>query len=397
MRANVFLGFLLVLGLVKPTYGGWGTEVCPPVGGSGLRASSYRSQNFVVESPAEYFSKQVAEVAEKTRKEQAIAWLGYELPNWPTPCPVKVTIAQHSGGGATSFAFDKGRLLGMSMKVEGTTDKVLQCVIPHEVTHTIFATYFESPVPRWADEGGSVCDETREERVKHDQMCRQILNTPGRMMPLTRLFALKEYPQDVMVLYAEGFSVTNYLLNLKGKKKFLGFLLHAQSRGWDEALRVGYDINTVPELEQRWLKTLSDTKGNGQALIDPSPQEGVRVAVAPTVQPTVASSVEPGKDVKELLELSRQMNQKLEVIARLQADVDDLKNRTAKNERDIQELKGQRGGSNPGGGVISDIPGWSQPRANPYARPTASPPSGSPFVQPFNPNCPDGKCPNLPK
>lgn len=373
---------ILFLVLVRPIYGGWGAEGGTPVGVYSS-VGRYQSNNFVVESPAEYFSKQVAEVAEKTRKEQAIAWLGYELPAWSKPCPIKVTVAQNSGGGATSFAFDSGRLLGMSMRVEGPTDKLLQCVIPHEVTHTIFASYFQRPVPRWADEGGSVCDESKDERLKHDQMCREFLNS-RRAMPLSRLFALTEYPSDVMVLYAQGFSVTNHLINLKGKKAFIQFLTYAQSRGWDEALRVTYSINSTAELEQQWLKTLQETKGRGYALIDPPPTSSQeRVTVGVTVPETQSTG-----DVKELLELSRQMNQKLEVVARLKTDVDDLKARTLKNERDIQELKSQRGGVISGGGTQSDIPGWSQPRGNPYAQPYAAPPSN-----PFNPNCPDGRCP----
>src|SRR5207249_5247071 len=139
-------------------------------------------------------------------------WLGREMPQWPEPCPLRVTVTPGGSGGATSFAFDRGQVLGQNMHIEGTLERLLASVLPHEVTHTVFAYHFRQPVPRWADEGGAVLSEDDQERERHDKLCRQILNTPGRKIPLRRLFALHDYPGDVMALYAEGFSVANFLV-----------------------------------------------------------------------------------------------------------------------------------------------------------------------------------------
>ena len=49
-------------------------------------------------------------------------------------------------------------------------------MLPHEVTHTVFAYYFRCPLPRWADEGGAVLSEDDIELDKHDKIVRQILN-----------------------------------------------------------------------------------------------------------------------------------------------------------------------------------------------------------------------------
>ena len=38
-------------------------------------------------------------------------------------------------------------------------ERMLHSVLPHEMTHTVFAHHFRYPVPRWADEGGSVLSE----------------------------------------------------------------------------------------------------------------------------------------------------------------------------------------------------------------------------------------------
>src|SRR5881392_1314593 len=106
------------------------------------------------------------------------------MPPWPEPCPVQVTVNMGGAGGATSFAFDRGRVLGQHMQIEGSLDRLVSSVLPHEVTHTVFAYYFRRPLPRWADEGGSVLSEDDAERNRHDMLCRQILNTPGRAIPL---------------------------------------------------------------------------------------------------------------------------------------------------------------------------------------------------------------------
>ena len=83
-------------------------------------------------------------------------------------------------------------------------------------------------MPRWADEGGSVLSENEKERLDHDIKCREFLNA-GRAIVLRQLFPMKEYPRDMIVLYAQGYSVCSYLIDLgggglKGRKKFLDFL-----------------------------------------------------------------------------------------------------------------------------------------------------------------------------
>src|SRR5947209_6293220 len=175
--------------------------------------AAYRTQNFIVEAATPTIAQQVGQYAEYYRREKALLWLGQEMPTWPEPCPLRVTVSMNGSGGATSFAFDRGRILSQDMHIEGTLDRLLASVLPHEVTHTVFAHYFRCPVPRWADEGGSVLSEDDLERSRHDSMVRQFLNTPGRAIPLRRLFTLTNYPRDVMVLYAEGYSVTNFLVS----------------------------------------------------------------------------------------------------------------------------------------------------------------------------------------
>ena len=225
-------------------------------------AAQYRTTNFYVTAPDAQTAKQCGDYAEHYRKEKALMWLGQEMPTWPQPCPLNITVSMEGPSGATSFQFGQGRILGMKMEIQGPLDRLLASVLPHEITHTVFAHYFKQPVPRWADEGGSVLSEDDIERDRHDRLTRQILNR-GQQIPLRKLFGLREYPPQVMCLYAEGFSMSDYLVKRSDYKTFLHFVGHGMQHGWDSAVQTFYGHRSVEELEEAWLKNLRDTRRGG--------------------------------------------------------------------------------------------------------------------------------------
>jgi hypothetical protein len=259
--------------------------------------ASYPTTNFVVEAPTPQIAQQIGQAAEYYRQQKAIEWLGQEMPPWPERCPLKVKVTMNGPGGATSFAFDRGRVLGQHMQIEGPLDRLVASVLPHEVTHTVFAYYYRCPVPRWADEGGAVLSEDEIEKDRHDRLVRHILNTPGRKIPLRRLFALHDYPGDVMVLYAEGFSVSNFLVSQSNRRTFLEFVYHGMSgNGWDNAVRTYYRYNSVDELEEAWLAQLRATRrapvqlAQNTAPATPVADPTHRVKVYQTVPPSMSAS-----------------------------------------------------------------------------------------------------------
>jgi hypothetical protein len=263
--------------------------------------ATYRTQqgNFIVEAPTPAIAEQVGQYAEYYRREKAMQWLGQEMPPWPEPCPLRVTISvNENGGGATSFAFDRGHVLGQYMQIEGSLNRVLASVLPHEVTHTVFAYYFRQPLPRWADEGGAVLSEDELERQNHDALVRRILNTPGRAIPLRRLFPMREYPKnDVMALYAEGFSVTNFLVGQSNRQQFLAFVNHGMYYGWDDAARKYYSYKDVNDLEQAWLKNLRDTKRQPATML--ASERGGETPAEPTSRVTVRQTLPPAQPLLE--------------------------------------------------------------------------------------------------
>src|SRR5947209_3151166 len=151
------------------------------LGALGSLGAQYRTKNFVVEASTPQIAQRLGEWAEYYRREKALLWVGREMPTWPQPCPLQIKVSQQGSGGATSFEFEPGgRISSMKMEIQGTLDRLVYSVLPHEVTHTVFAHHFRVPVPRWADEGGSVLSEDDPERKRHDLLVRQVLNTPGR-------------------------------------------------------------------------------------------------------------------------------------------------------------------------------------------------------------------------
>ena len=227
---------------------------------SGLMGAQFRTPNFMVNAPDAKIAERIGQYAEYWRVVKAQEWLGYEMPGWQQPCPIHVKITLGGSGGATSFVFEQGQILGMDMSIEGTLDRLIASVLPHEITHTVFAHHFRGPLPRWADEGGCVLSEDDLERRRHDQLVREILNTPNRRMALRRLFSLTQYPDDVLVLYAQGFSVVDYLVARSSKAAFLAFLGTGMQAGWDQALRQHYGINSIEALEIAWLQSLARTR-----------------------------------------------------------------------------------------------------------------------------------------
>src|SRR4051812_32053156 len=155
--------------------------------------ASYRSPNFQVQAPTPEIAQQVGQWAEHYRKEKALVWLGQEMPPWPQPCPLVVHVSMEGPSGATQFNFGPHGVTGQHMEIRGPLDRLLASVLPHEITHTVFAHYFQRPVPRWADEGGAVLSEDDLERDRHDKLTRTILNQ-GREIRLRQLFTLKDYP-----------------------------------------------------------------------------------------------------------------------------------------------------------------------------------------------------------
>src|SRR5262249_4895590 len=175
--------------------------------GAGRPYASVRSQHFIVSAPTQQLATEICQMAEQYRHDLAIEWLGHELPEWTGPCPIKADVAPNLGaGGATSFVFQGGTPGQWTMNIQGSRERILDSVLPHEITHTIFATHFGRPLPRWADEGACTTVEDESEKAKQDKFLIEHL-TNDRGIPFNQMFQMKEYPPDILPLYSQGYSL----------------------------------------------------------------------------------------------------------------------------------------------------------------------------------------------
>ena len=243
--------------------------------------ASYRGANFIVETADPQMAARISLAAEQFRHDLALEWIGQTMPNWAQPCMMTVQVGPNLGaGGATTFVFDQGEVFGWRMTIQGSAERVLDSVLPHEITHMIFASYFRRPLPRWADEGGATSMEHISEKQKHRQMLVQFLHT-GRGIAFGQMFAMTEYPQDVMPLYAQGYSLSEFLIDHGGRKKFVAFLADGMRDGqWSAAVARNCNIRDLSALQNQWVAWV------GQGFPPPPPESNVvNVAAELVAQP----------------------------------------------------------------------------------------------------------------
>ncbi len=81
-----------------------------------------------------------------------------------------------------------------------------------------------------------------------------------------------------MVLYAEGYSVSNFLVSRSNRRTFLEFINQGMSSGWDDAARKFYSFNRVEDLEQASLKNLTTQAATGGDALGQRPRRRTRRA-----------------------------------------------------------------------------------------------------------------------
>ena len=216
----------------------------------------FATANFEVQgAPTPELAKLFCETAERCRRELAVLWLGDEMPDWSAKCPIRVQVGETLGaGGTTTFVFNNGEVYGWEMDIQGTARRIVDSVLPHEITHMILASHFRRPVPRWLDEGAATSVEHASEKENYKRQLMQFLREDVRKgLPFNRMVNLKEYPSDPMPFYSQGFSVVEYLLELGGHRQLLEFAASGMESGdWNLAVRKHYGKENLGELQLSW-------------------------------------------------------------------------------------------------------------------------------------------------
>jgi hypothetical protein len=266
-----------------------------------LGAERHETANFVVTAADRGIAEQVARAAEYYRRELAVYWLGKPMPTWSRPCRVSVNVGALGAGGQTTFQFVNGEVLNWRMSVQGSLERILDSVIPHEVNHTIFACHFRRPLPRWADEGAATLFEHESEKSKQLYLLNQVIRDRGRHFSLGELLSMKDYPEDpqrMLTLYAQGFTLVDFLVQQKGRKVYLELLGAAEERGWEEAIRAHFDHEGIAALERNWRGWVLAGRprllpGDGSLLASVEEMSGGSGSEVGVAEPTALAGVGP--------------------------------------------------------------------------------------------------------
>jgi hypothetical protein len=127
-----------------------------------------------------------------------------------------------------------------------------------------------------------------------------------------------------MVLYAQGASLTNFLVKAKGRRTYLAFVKDGLKGDWDRAVRTHYAYKDVHALEAAWLKSVRRKpkaapdarkgKGTGAPVGKAKPRPSARKGKGNEDEVIYALVAALGDDDREVLEnvqvTLRQMGEK---------------------------------------------------------------------------------------
>ncbi|MBW3541652.1 MAG: hypothetical protein KY476_15390 [Planctomycetes bacterium] len=225
--------------------------------------AKFDTENFEVTAPTTEIARRIAYCAEDLRRNIALEWLGSELPSWEGRCPVRVYIEPRANRGETSYRLRNGRADQWQMSVHGSPERIVEAVLPHEISHAVLATHFGRALPRWADEGAALFDEGTADRLRKIELAHQMAAhvSRGPQIHLRELMSLEEYPRDsgrMLAMYARSLLLTEFLVAPGGRRTYLDFLDTSHREGWDVALHTHYGFRNVEDLEVRWTQWLQD-------------------------------------------------------------------------------------------------------------------------------------------
>ena len=254
--------------------------------------TQYRTTNFIVNAPTPQIAQQVGQLAEQYRRDKAIQWLNREMPPWPQPCPLYVQVSMEPPSGATSFQFGQGQVMSMKMEIQGPLDRLwpAYCRMRSHIRSSPIT--FASPCRAGPTKAAPCSAKMTRSAIATTSSRGSILNQ-GRQIPLRRLLSLKEYPREVMCLYAQGYSLSDYLVKRSNRQTFLSFVGVGMQSGWDVAAQSFYGLSSVEKLEEAWLDHLYKTKQQPSTILakDDSKTRGTTTGrnivrtTSPPVQP----------------------------------------------------------------------------------------------------------------
>jgi RNA polymerase sigma factor (sigma-70 family) len=224
---------------------------------------------------------------------------------------------QPGSSDGSALKFLDGRLVQAWVSLAGPLDEVLENDLPREMTHVVLASHFGKPFPRWAADGAALTAESSHKQAEYDRACREMLEQ-GSAVRLSVLFKMTDAPKGQAHSYAQGHSVTRYLLGRRGMltapalrdishlaelfrnpahphAAFLAFAQLGAEGDWDKAVKAVYGFDDVAALEKAWIGWMSSPESRlARGEQPPRPKVVPPKALeSPNIPPVKLSGAEP--------------------------------------------------------------------------------------------------------
>ncbi len=162
--------------------------------------------------------------------------------------------------GATRTCFEQGRLYVHAIHVYQGAELLLARTLPHELTHVLVPWFlgYKHDLPLWLGEGVAMTSEPPFQQTRYRSTLTSSLRC-GKLFSLAQLFQLKEYPKEPYkadILYAQSFSVTEFLLQNYGMDRLWQFAASLPSLPVEKCVQEIFGLTGIEELERVWRQSL---------------------------------------------------------------------------------------------------------------------------------------------
>jgi hypothetical protein len=219
-----------------------------------LGSQAEQTQHFLVEGPDTDTARRVAAWAETARRDILARWFDGKDLGWPQRVRI-VVHAEHPGYFATEFTSSAVTITLWAK------DAHLESTVRHEVTHAVMhLRYPHHELPRWLDEGMAVCSESA---VEQKRLLAPLFQRERRYS-VRQLAHFREYPRDVLLFYAESYSLVDFLVRTHGEHGVIRLLEASCGLGQEAALRRELGYPSFEDLEKAWQVDLRRTAQSRQ-------------------------------------------------------------------------------------------------------------------------------------
>lgn len=202
------------------------------------------SSRFTVYAPTQRLADKAVGHADAFADEISAEWFGSRS---YTPAH-RTTITIETDDDRSFARTLAGTREGHLMWLAGSETAVTQHLLRHEVAHAVMLTHFGESMPVWANEGiASRYDNARRHSIRQCE-----LEGFVEIDSWPHLDDLFSKPVRQPWQYAAAVSLTDYLVQLGGRERFVAFVELASDQGHSQALEAYYAIESLDQLEHQW-------------------------------------------------------------------------------------------------------------------------------------------------